>query len=47
MVDRPTPEAAAVLDMVRALCMALPDATERTSRGEPSWFVRKSERQPE
>jgi hypothetical protein len=30
------------LTMVRALCLALPEATERTSHGEPSWFVRKS-----
>ncbi len=29
-----------VLDRVRALCMALPEATERLSHGEPTWFVR-------
>ena len=31
----PTP-----LDRLRALCMALPDVTERLSHGEPTWFVR-------
>jgi hypothetical protein len=29
-----------VLGRVRALCMALPEATERLSHGEPTWFVR-------
>jgi hypothetical protein len=29
----------APLDRVRALCMALPQATERLSHGEPTWFV--------
>lgn len=28
------------LDRVRALCLALPEATERVSHGEPTWFVR-------
>ncbi|ORI26101.1 MmcQ/YjbR family DNA-binding protein [Rhodococcus sp. 1168] len=42
MLDRPTPEAAEPLLMLRALCMALPEATERVSHGEPAWFVRKS-----
>ena len=28
------------LDKVRALCMALPEVTERQSHGEPAWFVR-------
>ena len=27
------------LERLRALCMALPAATERTSHGEPAWFV--------
>jgi len=27
------------VERLRALCMALPEATERTSHGEPSWFV--------
>jgi hypothetical protein len=31
----PTP-----LDRLRALCLALPETTERASHGEPSWFVR-------
>ncbi|MFF0815887.1 MmcQ/YjbR family DNA-binding protein [Rhodococcus sp. NPDC003318] len=30
------------LDRLRALCLALPEATERISHGEPAWFVRKS-----
>ena len=28
------------LDRIRALCLALPEATERVSHGEPAWFVR-------
>ncbi len=28
------------LDRVRALCLALPEVTERLSHGEPTWFVR-------
>ena len=28
------------LDRVRSICLALPDATERLSHGEPTWFVR-------
>jgi hypothetical protein len=27
------------LDRLRALCMALPEVTERLSHGEPAWFV--------
>jgi hypothetical protein len=27
------------LDRLRALCLALPEATERLSHGEPTWFV--------
>jgi hypothetical protein len=27
------------LDHLRALCMALPEVTERLSHGEPAWFV--------
>ena len=30
------------LDRLRDLCLALPEATERVSHGEPSWFVRKA-----
>lgn len=29
-----------VVDRLRALCMALPEVTERLSHGEPTWFVR-------
>ena len=29
------------LPRLRALCLALPEATERISHGEPAWFVRK------
>jgi hypothetical protein len=28
------------LETLRALCMALPEVTERLSHGEPTWFVR-------
>jgi hypothetical protein len=28
------------LETLRRLCMALPEATERLSHGEPTWFVR-------
>jgi hypothetical protein len=28
------------LAVLRALCLALPEATERLSHGEPTWFVR-------
>lgn len=28
------------LDRLRALCLSLPEATERISHGEPAWFVR-------
>jgi hypothetical protein len=28
------------LEHLRALCLALPEATERLSHGEPTWFVR-------
>ncbi|RVX43597.1 hypothetical protein EDD27_6290 [Nonomuraea polychroma] len=30
----------ASLDRLRALCLALPEVTERLSHGEPTWFVR-------
>ena len=29
------------LRRLRALCLALPEATERISHGEPTWFVRR------
>ncbi|WP_328612696.1 MmcQ/YjbR family DNA-binding protein [Amycolatopsis sp. NBC_00355] len=28
------------LDVLRKLCLALPEATERLSHGSPAWFVR-------
>ncbi|MFI9838474.1 MmcQ/YjbR family DNA-binding protein [Nonomuraea sp. NPDC051941] len=28
------------LERLRALCLALPEVTERPSHGEPTWFVR-------
>lgn len=28
------------LESLRALCLALPETTERVSHGEPTWFVR-------
>jgi hypothetical protein len=28
------------LSRLRAICLALPEATERMSHGEPTWFVR-------
>ena len=30
------------LEQLGALCMALPEVTEKLSHGEPTWFVRKS-----
>ncbi|MDI9948391.1 MULTISPECIES: MmcQ/YjbR family DNA-binding protein [Rhodococcus] len=30
------------LERLRTLCLALPEATERVSHGEPAWFVRKA-----
>jgi hypothetical protein len=29
-----------VIERLRALCLALPEVTERLSHGEPTWFVR-------
>jgi hypothetical protein len=29
------------LARLRALCLALPEVTEKVSHGEPTWFVRK------
>ncbi|WP_214109700.1 MmcQ/YjbR family DNA-binding protein [Acrocarpospora catenulata] len=28
------------LERLRALCLALPETTERISHGEPTWFIR-------
>ncbi|MEO6470604.1 MAG: MmcQ/YjbR family DNA-binding protein [Aeromicrobium sp.] len=33
---------AETLDRVRAICMKLPEVTERVSHGAPSWFIGKS-----
>jgi hypothetical protein len=30
------------LPRLRALCLALPEVTEKLSHGEPTWFVRKT-----
>jgi hypothetical protein len=30
-----------MLHTLRALCLALPEVTEKPSHGEPAWFVRK------
>jgi hypothetical protein len=30
------------LERLRALCLALPQVTEKLSHGEPTWFVKKS-----
>lgn len=30
------------LDRLRAVCLALPEVTEKISHGEPTWFVRKT-----
>lgn len=31
----------AAADRLRAICLALPEVTERMSHGEPAWFVRE------
>ncbi|QNG17727.1 MmcQ/YjbR family DNA-binding protein [Rhodococcus triatomae] len=36
------PGAGRELERLRALCLELPETTERISHGEPSWFVRKA-----
>jgi len=40
MADPPLPPGDP-LARLRALCLALPEATEKLSHGEPTWFVRK------
>lgn len=30
------------LERLRALCLALPEVTEKISHGEPTWFVRRT-----
>jgi hypothetical protein len=34
------PSAPDITERLRAVCMALPEVTERLSHGEPTWFVR-------
>ena len=41
MTDPPDAQPAEVLTRLRTLCLALPEATEKISHGEPTWFVRK------
>lgn len=36
-----TRSSAALVDKLRAICMALPEANERVSHGEPTWFAGK------
>ena len=37
----PTPaKRAATLERLRALCLALPETSERPSHGSPTWFIR-------
>jgi hypothetical protein len=41
MSGYPTPaERAAALGRLRAICLALPETSERLSHGSPTWFVR-------
>lgn len=35
------PEEADLVERLRQVCLALPEATEKISHGSPSWFVRK------
>ncbi|GAA4555758.1 MmcQ/YjbR family DNA-binding protein [Pseudonocardia xishanensis] len=30
------------VDRLRAVCLALPEVTEKVSHGEPTWFVRRT-----
>jgi hypothetical protein len=40
MRDEAAQSADALAGRVRAICLALPETTERLSYGEPTWFVR-------
>jgi hypothetical protein len=41
-VSYPSPaERAATLERLRAICLALPETSERPSHGSPTWFVRE------
>ena len=35
-----TDSAASLAERMRAICLALPEVTERLSHGAPTWFVR-------
>ena len=37
-----TPPDLTLLTRLRAVCLALPEVTERLSHGEPTWFVRRA-----
>src|SRR5262252_6490965 len=39
--DRSSPSDAATVERLRKICLALPDANERISHGEPTWFAGK------
>ena len=41
MIERPSPEMREPLERLRALCMDLPEVTEKQSHGEAAWFVKK------
>lgn len=41
MEDARVDEAGWAVDRLRALCLALPEVTEKVSHGEPTWFVRR------
>lgn len=34
-----SPASAAILERLRSICLALPEARERVSHGEPTWFA--------
>jgi hypothetical protein len=40
VVSDPNPQAASLAERLRAICLALPEVTERPSHGAPTWFVR-------
>ena len=40
-MPKPPEPCAAVLEQIRAICLALPQTTERVSHGAPTFFVRE------
>jgi hypothetical protein len=40
LVNDPNPESAGLAERLRVICLALPEVTERSSHGAPTWFVR-------